>query len=112
MQVTEESNGDEGGFKSCVLAIEGKGVYSLMKVTACMYLFDLHMHLPGICWFVSDWRRVCFRVQFEAGVHRVQRVPATEAQGRVHTSTATVAVMPEVDEVTVVIDPKDITMTT
>jgi peptide chain release factor 1 len=42
----------------------------------------------------------------------VQRVPATESQGRVHTSTATVAVMPEVDEVEVHIDPKDITMTT
>ena len=45
-------------------------------------------------------------------MHRVQRVPATESQGRVHTSTATLAIMPEVDEVTVVIDPKDITMTT
>lgn len=45
-------------------------------------------------------------------MHRVQRVPATESQGRVHTSTATVAVMPEVDEVEVHIDPKDITITT
>ena len=52
------------------------------------------------------------KMKFEAGVHRVQRVPATETQGRVHTSTATVAVMPEVDEVEVVIDPKDITLTT
>ncbi len=51
-------------------------------------------------------------LKFEAGVHRVQRVPATEAQGRVHTSTATVAVMPEVDEVDVVIDAKDIEMKT
>jgi peptide chain release factor 1 len=50
------------------------------------------------------------KMKFEAGVHRVQRVPATETQGRVHTSTATVAVMPEVDEVTVKIDPKDITV--
>ncbi len=41
------------------------------------------------------------RLKFESGVHRVQRVPATEAQGRIHTSTATVAVMPEVDEVDV-----------
>src|SRR5579883_2283112 len=39
------------------------------------------------------------KLKFESGVHRVQRVPATEAQGRVHTSTATVAVMPEADEV-------------
>ncbi|KAG5190120.1 peptide chain release factor 1 [Tribonema minus] len=52
------------------------------------------------------------KLKYEAGVHRVQRVPATESQGRVHTSTATVAVMPEVDEVTVRIDPGDIDMHT
>ncbi|HVR32932.1 MAG TPA: peptide chain release factor 1 [Acidimicrobiia bacterium] len=46
--------------------------------------------------------------KFEAGVHRVQRVPRTESQGRVHTSTATVAVLPEVDEVEVEIDPNDV----
>ncbi|MDX2239489.1 MAG: peptide chain release factor 1 [Leptolyngbyaceae cyanobacterium bins.302] len=56
--------------------------------------------------------RVYSKLKFEAGVHRVQRVPVTEAQGRVHTSTATVAVMPEVDDVDVHIDPKDIEMTT
>ncbi|MFO0549742.1 MAG: peptide chain release factor 1 [Polyangiaceae bacterium] len=48
------------------------------------------------------------RLRYEAGVHRVQRVPATEAQGRVHTSTATVAVLPEADDVDVVIDDKDL----
>jgi peptide chain release factor 1 len=48
------------------------------------------------------------RLKFEAGVHRVQRVPATESQGRVHTSTATVAVMPEADPVEVQIDPADL----
>ncbi|MBF2066204.1 MAG: peptide chain release factor 1 [Calothrix sp. C42_A2020_038] len=52
------------------------------------------------------------QLKFEAGVHRVQRVPVTEAGGRVHTSTATVAVMPEVDDVEVHIDPKDIEMKT
>ena len=52
------------------------------------------------------------KLKFEAGVHRVQRVPVTEAGGRVHTSTATVAIMPEVDEVEIHIDPKDIEMTT
>ncbi|MFM7450274.1 MAG: peptide chain release factor 1 [Leptolyngbyaceae cyanobacterium] len=56
--------------------------------------------------------RVYSKLKFEAGVHRVQRVPATEASGRVHTSTATVAVMPEVDDVEVHIDPKDIELTT
>ncbi|MEB3178021.1 MAG: peptide chain release factor 1 [Nostocaceae cyanobacterium] len=52
------------------------------------------------------------KLKFEAGVHRVQRVPVTEAGGRVHTSTATVAIMPEVDDVEVHIDPKDIEMKT
>lgn len=52
------------------------------------------------------------KMKYEAGVHRVQRVPATETQGRVHTSTATVAIMPEADEVTVKINPDDIRMTT
>lgn len=52
------------------------------------------------------------KLKFEAGVHRVQRVPVTEAGGRVHTSTATVAVMPEVDDVEIHIDPKDIELST
>jgi peptide chain release factor 1 len=52
------------------------------------------------------------KLKFEAGVHRVQRVPVTETGGRVHTSTATVAIMPEVDEVEIKIDPKDIEMST
>ena len=48
------------------------------------------------------------RLKFESGVHRVQRVPSTEAQGRIHTSTATVSVLPEADEVEVQIDEKDL----
>jgi peptide chain release factor 1 len=48
------------------------------------------------------------RLKFESGVHRVQRVPATEAQGRIHTSTATVAVLPEAEEVEVEIKPEDL----
>jgi peptide chain release factor 1 len=50
--------------------------------------------------------------RYESGVHRVQRVPATEANGRIHTSTATVAVMPEVEEVDVQIDSKDLRIDT
>ncbi|WHZ13268.1 MAG: Peptide chain release factor 1 [Nitrospira sp.] len=51
-------------------------------------------------------------LRHESGVHRVQRVPTTEASGRIHTSTVTVAVMPEVDEVDVQIDPKDLRIDT
>jgi peptide chain release factor 1 len=56
--------------------------------------------------------QVYSKLKFEAGVHRVQRVPVTETGGRVHTSTATVAIMPEVDEVEVQIDPKDLEIST
>jgi peptide chain release factor 1 len=53
-------------------------------------------------------RDVYALLKFESGVHRVQRVPATEAQGRIHTSTATVAIMPEAEDVDVQISPKDL----
>ena len=64
-------------------------------------------------------KEICFTIQgngawsrlkFESGVHRVQRVPETESGGRIHTSTATVAVLPEVDEVDFELDPADIEM--
>ncbi|XP_039113916.1 peptide chain release factor APG3, chloroplastic isoform X2 [Dioscorea cayenensis subsp. rotundata] len=74
------SEAEKGGYKTYVMEIKGKRVYSKLK--------------------------------YESGVHRVQRVPQTETQGRVHTSTATVAIMPEADEVEVVIDPKEIELTT
>src|SRR6266536_1210518 len=51
------------------------------------------------------------RLKYESGVHRVQRVPATEAQGRVHTSTATVAVLPEAEEVDVQLKPDELEIT-
>jgi peptide chain release factor 1 len=51
------------------------------------------------------------RLKYESGVHRVQRVPATEAQGRIHTSTATVAVLPEAEEVDVQLKPEDLEIT-
>lgn len=80
VSVISSSEAEKGGYKTYVMEVKGKSVYSKLK--------------------------------YESGVHRVQRVPQTEAQGRVHTSTATVAIMPEVDEVEVVIDPKDYELTT
>jgi peptide chain release factor 1 len=59
-----------------------------------------------------EGRQVYSRLKYESGVHRVQRVPATEASGRIHTSTATVAVLPEAEEVDIAIDPKDIRIDT
>ena len=75
---------------------------------------ELHEISPGE---LGGLREVIFQLsgegaykemQFESGVHRVQRVPATEAQGRIHTSTATVAVLPEAEEVDIQIKPEEI----
>ena len=60
--------------------------------------------------FIISGRGAYSRLKYESGVHRVQRVPETESGGRVHTSTATVAVLPEMEEVDVRIDPADIEM--
>ena len=60
--------------------------------------------------FVLNGRGAYSRMKYESGVHRVQRVPETESGGRVHTSTATVAVLPEMEEVDVQINPADIEM--
>jgi peptide chain release factor 1 len=77
--------------------------------------------LSGHATGVGGYKEVIFGVQgqgafsrlkYESGVHRVQRVPTTESSGRIHTSTATVAVLPEVNEVEVHIDPKDLEIET
>ena len=66
--------------------------------------------IGGLKEIIFDIRgdRVYSQLKYESGVHRVQRVPQTEASGRIHTSTVTVAVLPEADEVDVAIDPKDL----
>src|SRR3954452_11135150 len=61
---------------------------------------------------VIEGKNVYSRLKYESGVHRVQRVPATEASGRIHTSTATVAVLPEAEEVDIQIDAKDLRVDT
>jgi peptide chain release factor 1 len=61
---------------------------------------------------IVEGERVYSRLKFESGVHRVQRVPATEAQGRIHTSAVTVAVLPEADDVEVELDEKELRIDT
>ena len=73
----------------------------------------LSRHYTGIGGFkeiiaLIEGKSVYSRLKFESGVHRVQRVPATESQGRIHTSTVTVAILPEAEDVEVQIDPNDI----
>ena len=74
-----------------------------------------------MCVYLSLFKEIVFSVKgkdtykglrFESGVHRVQRVPTTEAQGRIHTSTATVAVLIEPEELDLAIDPKDLRIDT
>jgi peptide chain release factor 1 len=79
-ELLSTSESESGGLREAVLAVKGRGAYSVFK--------------------------------HEGGVHRVQRVPATESQGRIHTSTATVAVLPEVEEVDVRIDPSELRIDT
>jgi peptide chain release factor 1 len=62
--------------------------------------------------FEVKGKSVYRRLKFESGVHRVQRVPLTESSGRIHTSTATVAVLPEAEEVDVYVDPSDLRIDT
>jgi len=77
----------------------------------------LSQHITGIGGFkeiivLIEGQNVYSRLKFESGVHRVQRVPETEAQGRIHTSAVTVAVLPEAEEVDVEIDPDDLRIDT
>lgn len=62
--------------------------------------------------FKIDGSGIYGKLKYESGVHRVQRIPATEAKGRIHTSTATVAILPEAEEVDVVINPSDLRIDT
>ena len=62
--------------------------------------------------FYGEWAGVYSELKFEIGTHRVQRVPATESSGRIHTSAATVAVLPEVEDVDVELNMKDIRVDT
>ncbi len=80
VEILSSSDGDVGGYKEIVAAINGKGVFA--------------------------------RLKFESGVHRVQRVPETESGGRVHTSAATVAVLPEAEDVDIEVRNEDIRIDT
>ena len=83
------------GWKVEVLSTSESAVGGLKEVIALM-----------------EGNRVYSRMKYESGVHRVQRVPATEQQGRVHTSAVTVAVLPEAEDVDIKIDPKDLRVDT
>jgi peptide chain release factor 1 len=83
------------GWKLEVMSVNDTGVGGLKEVIAMI-----------------EGRGVYSKLKYESGVHRVQRVPATEASGRIHTSTVTVAVLPEAEDVDVVIEDKDLRIDT
>ncbi len=113
--VIMEIRGGVGGEESALFAHSLFRMYSMYaaKMGWRIELMNLsETELGGIkeADFVISGQGAFSRLKFESGVHRVQRVPETESGGRVHTSTATVAVLPEMDEVDVQIDPGDIEM--
>ena len=113
--VIVEIRGGVGGEESALFAHSLFRMYSMYaaKMGWAVELMNYsETELGGVkeADFVINGRGAYSRLKYESGVHRVQRVPETESGGRVHTSTATVAVLPEMEEVDVQIDPKDIEM--
>ncbi len=113
VEIRAGAGGEEAALFSAVL-FRMYSMYAEKKGWASEVIAGTETELGGykeIC-FSVDGASAYSLLKFESGVHRVQRVPETETQGRVHTSTATVAVLPQVDEVTVQIDPKDLQIDT
>ena len=110
-----EIRGGVGGEESALFAHSLFRMYSMYaaKMGWRIELMNLNeTELGGVkeADFIVSGRGAYSRLKYESGVHRVQRVPETESGGRVHTSTATVAVLPEMEEVDVQINPADIEM--
>ena len=102
-----------GGSEAAIFAADLCRMYTRYAETAGLKIEDLEAspsELGGLkeTVFKVSGQSVFRKLRYESGVHRVQRVPATEAQGRVHTSTATVAVLPEAEEVDFELKPEDL----
>ena len=113
--VIMEIRGGVGGEESALFAHSLYRMYSMyaaQKGWTVELMNYTETELGGVkeADFVINGRGAYSRLKYESGVHRVQRVPETESGGRVHTSTATVAVLPEMEEVDVQINPADIEM--
>ena len=113
LEIRAGTGGDEAG----LFAADLFRMYSRFAETQGWQVDVLSSHETGVGALkeivaLIEGQRVYSRLKYESGVHRVQRVPATEASGRIHTSTATVAVLPEAEEVDVQIDAKDLRIDT
>lgn len=111
--VIMEIRGGTGGDEAALFAADLMRMYS-MYAEANRWKIDILNSSPTD---IGGYKEVCFSIEgqgayskfkFESGVHRVQRVPSTESGGRIHTSAVTVAVLPEVEEVEVDINPNDL----
>ena len=111
--VIVEIRGGAGGDEAALFAAEIYRMYAKYAESNRWKVEPLNISENGIggfkeCIFMITGQGAYSKLKYESGVHRVQRVPVTESGGRIHTSTITVAVMPEAEEVDVVIDEKDI----
>ena len=109
LEIRAGTGGDEAG----LFASDLFRMYAKFAEKNGWRLEVLNRHYTGVGGFkeiiaLIEGKGVYSRLKFESGVHRVQRVPVTESQGRIHTSTVTVAILPEAEEVEVQIDPNDI----
>ena len=111
--VIVEIRAGAGGDESALFAAELFRMYSKYADSKRWKIEMMDVSENGIggfkeCVFMVSGDHVYSRMKYESGVHRVQRVPETESGGRIHTSTATVAIMPEAEEVDVEIDMNDV----
>lgn len=102
-----------GGEEAALFATDLFRMYAKYAEKNRWRLEIMSQNLTGVGGFkeviaLIEGKGVYSRMKYESGVHRVQRVPITEAQGRIHTSTVTVAILPEAEEVEVEIDPNDL----
>ena len=109
LEIRAGTGGDEAGLFAANLF----RMYSKYTEKNRWRLEILSRHYTGVGGFkemiaLIEGKGVYSRLKYESGVHRVQRVPVTESQGRIHTSTVTVAILPEAEEVDVEIDPNDL----
>ncbi len=115
--VVMELRGGVGGEEGALFAHSLLRMYTMYAQTKGWRLDTVNLNeteLGGVkeCSVLIEGEGAWSRLKFESGVHRVQRVPETESGGRIHTSAATVAVLPEAEEVEVAIDPKDLQIDT
>ena len=111
--VIVEIRAGAGGDEAALFAAELFRMYSKYAESKRWKIEMMDVSENGIggfkeCVFMVSGDHVYSRMKFESGVHRVQRVPETESGGRIHTSTVTVAIMPEAEEVDVEIDMNDV----